>query len=263
MKLKQNQIDFYSENGYLVVENLFTHQEIDQLIQEMKGFDTLKHLPQVICETSGEIRSIFAPHKSFNVFDELYRQKRLISPAQQLLGEDVYLYQFKLNNKKAFIGEWWEWHQDFPYWHLDDGIQKPNMLSAMILFQDTTAAQGPLIFLPGSHKVGLVDFEPKQNSSEEGDYMNALGADLKYTVKKELIRDLANSKPLVLAEGSKGTCVFFHPNIFHASSSNMSPFDRNTAIITYNCTSNLPALKTGQRPEYLCARNFEPIHAIQ
>ncbi len=64
---------------------------------------------------------------------------------------------------------------------------------------------------------------------------------------------------LVVFEGEVGTCVFFHPNLFHASSSNLSPYDRNTAIITYNDVNNKPDDNENNRPEYICSRDFEAI----
>jgi ectoine hydroxylase len=163
MILKEEQIKYYNENGYLIINNLFSKDEIDALNEESSKFQSLKDLPNVILEKNDEVRSVFAPHKLSGMYDDLYKEKRLAIPAQQLLSSDIYLHQFKLNNKRAFIGDWWEWHQDFPYWHLDDGISKPHMISAMILMQDTTTIQGPLLFIPKSHKDGIVDFEPKDH----------------------------------------------------------------------------------------------------
>jgi ectoine hydroxylase len=269
MILKNEQIDYYNENGYLIINNLFSKPEIDNLNAEATKFSKLKELPNVILEKNGQIRSVFAPHTLSKKYDNLYKQDRLVNPAKQLLGGDVYLYQFKLNNKKAFIGDWWEWHQDFPYWHLDDGVDTPQMVSAMILLQDTTTIQGPLIFIPKSHKKGIVDFEPKEhhklisNSGVDIDIQNSLNADLKYTIKKNIITDLINKNGFFEASGVAGSCIFFHPNLFHASNSNISPFERNTAIVTYNNVFNLPLNKKSKRPEYLCSRDFEPIKILQ
>jgi ectoine hydroxylase len=183
-----------------------------------------------------------------------------VTPAQQLLGSPVYLYQYKLNNKKAYGGDWWEWHQDFAFWHRDDGVPLPRMVSAMILFQDTRSVQGPLLFVPGSHREGIAAFEDKRHlHDKEPDLMNSLNADLKYTINKTLLRKLAQDAGIASGEGPVGTCIFFHPNLFHASNSNVSPFDRYTAILTYNDVANLPEDRVNNRPEYICSRNFDPI----
>ena len=268
MILKEEQINFYHENGYLVVNNLFSKSEIEVLNEEASKFNHLKELPNVILEKNGEVRSVFAPHKISGKYDDLYKQNRLVGPAKQLLGNDIYLYQFKLNNKKAFVGDWWEWHQDFPYWHLDDGVNLPQMISAMILLQDTTTIQGPLTFIPKSHKNGIVDFEPKEhlmaisNSNASIDLKNSLTADLKYTIKKSIIAELINKYGVFEASGSAGSCIFFHPNLFHASNSNISPYERNTAIVTYNNINNLPKDGDIIRPDYICSRDFKQIKNI-
>jgi ectoine hydroxylase len=262
MILSQQQINYYHENGYLVIDNLFSRSEIDSLNEETATFSQLKNLPNIILENSGEVRSVFAPHKLSEKYEELYRNSDLVTFAEQLIGNEIYLYQFKLNNKRAFIGDWWEWHQDFPYWHLDDGVKLPQMTSAMILMQDTTTLQGPLTFIPKSHKNGIVDFEPKENMNS-ADLKHSLTADLKYTIKKKMIEELINKYGFYEATGKAGCCIFFHPNLFHASNANISPYERNTAIITYNDVNNLPPDRANNRPGYLCSREFEAIKVEQ
>lgn len=269
MNLNEEQINYYHENGYLVLNNLFSRAETDMLNEEALTFNHSKELPNVILEKNGDVRSVFAPHYSSNVFDKLYKQERLVGPARQLLETDVYLYQFKLNNKRPFRGSFWEWHQDFPYWHLDDGVHLPQMISAMILLQDTTAIQGPLVFIPKSHNIGIADFEPKEHLKIDSNYTDildlehSLSADLKYTIKKDAFAKLINEYGFFEALGQSGTCIFFHPNLFHASNTNISPYERNTAIVTYNCVNNLPPDKEINRPDYICSRNFMPIKPLK
>lgn len=260
MKLSKTQINFYNENGYLIIESLFNKSEVNKLKEAAKVFENCKSSPNVICEDNGDIRSVFAPQLHHEMFDWLYKEKRLVNVVSQLLNDAVYLYQYKLNNKKALTGKFWEWHQDFPYWHIDDGVEFPNMLSAMILFQDTNSFQGPLLLLPGSHKSGVANFQLKQHlKNKEIDIINSLNADLKYTIRQDLLHDYFINGNVVEAIGPIGTCVFFHPNLFHGSNSNISPFDRNTAIITYNDIKNLPQKEEDKRPEYICSRKFDPI----
>lgn len=264
MTLAEEQISFYNQNGYLVVDTLFAKSEVEMLNKEALKFNYFNELPNIILEKNGDIRSIFAPHKTSGIHDKLYKQDRLVNPAEQLIGSSVYLHQFKLNNKRAFIGDWWEWHQDFPYWHLDDGINAPKMISVMILLQDTTAIHGPLIFIPKSHNFGVIDFEPKKCFTDDvhADLNHSLSADLKYTIRKDIFAELLSKYGFFQASGSAGTCIFFHPNIFHASNVNISPYERNTAIITYNDINNLPPDRENNRPDYLCSRDFALIEKI-
>lgn len=261
MKLTTSQIQEYHEKGYLIVDTLFSQEEVLQLRASIGKIDD-KPMPNIIREENGDIRSVFAPQDFRPEFDWLYKQDRLITPTQQLLDDSsIYLYQYKLNNKKAFGGGIWEWHQDFPFWCLDDGVDKPHMLSVMILLQDTGHAQGPLMFIPKSQKTGIADFQYKAHFiGKEVDLVNSLNADLKYTIKNERIREMVDQDGIIPGIGQAGTCIFFHPNIYHGSNANISPYDRNTAIITYNSTSNTPPdRKEKNRPEYICSRKFESI----
>lgn len=261
MNLTQSQINTYKEIGFLIVEDLFTAKEVKTL---KNGIDkiTNRDTPNIIREKNGEIRSVFAPHNFREEFSWLYKQNRVLEPVKQLLNNiSIYLYQYKLNNKKAFQGGVWEWHQDFPFWNLDDGVKEPNMLSVMILLQDTNQAQGPLMFIPESHKNGVADFHPKEHLKGENIKLeNSLNGDLKFTVKRDLIKKMVDKNGMKPGIGSIGTTIFFHPNVYHGSNSNISPYDRNTAILTYNATSNLPEdKKENNRPDYICLRDFNPI----
>jgi len=257
MNLTKEQLAFYAENGYLVLKKLLSRKEVKLLTSRIVEFDKMKNLPNVICENDGSIRSIFTPNLYEPLFDELYRSERIVGPSRRLVGEDIYLYQYKLNLKRPFKGKAWEWHQDYAYWKLDDGIERPDMISAMIYLSDVKAYQGPLMIIPGSHKDDVVTFQDKAHLQGSVDLINALGADLKYTVHQKHITDMATKKGIKTLEFDAGTCIFFHPNLFHASTGNLSPFQRDTAIITYNSVTNLPT-KT-DRPTYVCADDYTPV----
>jgi len=127
--------------------------------------------------------------------------------------------------------------------------------------QDTSIIQGPLIVIPRSQKNGVVEFEYKKHLHDKSNgkkinLLNSLNNDLKFTVNKRILSSMINKEGVVVCEGTVGTCIFFHPNLFHASNSNISPFDRNTAIITYNSINNIPSLSRNIRPDYLCSREF-------
>lgn len=263
MELTKKQINEYHTKGFLILDTLFNKEEIQSLTEAVRKIDN-KPVPNIIREENGEIRSVFAPQHTRKEFNWLYKQERLVKPTQQLLdNSSIYLYQYKLNNKRAFKGGAWEWHQDFPFWYIDDGVKEANMLSVMILFQDTDYVQGPLMFIPKSHKTGIADFEPKEHLTEDKIVLeNSLNGDLKFTVKYDLIKQMVDENGIEGGIGKIGTVIFFHPNVYHASNANISPYDRNTAIVTYNTTSNLPEdRKDKNRPDYICLRDFNPIQA--
>jgi ectoine hydroxylase len=267
MKLEKEQLDFFEENGYLLIHDLFTAEEADVLLNEMS--DVIKEdCPRRILEKNGSVRSFFAPHFTNRVMDKAARDGRLVGPCSQLLNGDIYLYQAKLNTKAAMSGDWWEWHQDYTFWKQDDGMPGSNVLTAMIFLNDVTEFNGPLLVIPGSHKAGTVDSEENKIEIadekyrayvEEADYLTALTSDLKYTLKNRTIRKWAKEKGIVSAKGRKGSVLIFHGNIFHASSNNLSPWDRHTYLLTYNHVENQPEERENPRPDFIANRNAAPL----
>lgn len=273
MKLTVEQVTFYNENGYLLIENFFSNEEIAMLSAELpRTVD--KNSPRVVLEENGSVRSVFAPHLVNDTYEKLARLERLIVPTEQLIGTKVYLHQYKINTKKALKGDWWEWHQDFPYWHIDDGIKEPQMVSVMLYLQDTDSLNGALLVIPKTHKLGVVKFADKDLTAlskkieENGqhkhkEHLSSLSSDLKFTIDHNLLKELATDYGIVTASAKKGAVLFFHGNIFHASNNNLTPFDRDAVLITYNSVSNIPEEVKNPRPEFLAGRNYGPIEKVE
>jgi ectoine hydroxylase len=268
MKLTQEEVDFFSTNGYLEWDHLFDEHELESIIEEVPN-TIRQNDDRIIYEDNGAVRTIFAPDSVNELFDRLARLDRIVEPVKQLLGSDVYLHQFKINSKKAFTGDWWEWHQDYPYWHLEDFIPKPKMLSVMIFLQDTDHHSGPLMVIPGTHRDGVAEFQPKEHYNQEGnftyqgkeDLLSSLSADLKFTVKKELLKSSIQANGIKSMTGKKGKVLVFHGNLYHGSGVNMNYEDRNMVILTYNSVLNTPEKKS-PRPEYLANQDFRPIETV-
>jgi len=269
MKLSMDQIAFYHENGYLLIEDYLQKEEVEALQQELPNTIEVDS-PRIILEDNGSVRSVFAPHFVSDTYSRLSRLDRFVIPAEQLIGNKVYLHQYKINSKKGLKGEWWEWHQDFPYWHIEDGIKDPDMISIMLYLQDTDPSNGALMLIPKSHKLGIVTFALKdpvlmtEKTANSGnhqvkDYLSSLNSNLKFTVDHNLLKEMSIQHGIVTASGKKGSVLFFHGNTFHASNTNLTPFDRDAVLITYNSVSNTPGNKDNPRPEFLVSRNYDPI----
>lgn len=273
MKLRPEEIKAYHEDGYLFLENVFSQAETDQLLQEMKMV-IQEDCPRRILEKNGAIRSFFAPEFTNETFYHTTRTARLVHPSCQLLGSDVYIHQTKLNTKQALVGDWWDWHQDYTFWKKEDGMPTSNVVTAMIFLNDVTEFNGPLLLIPGSHQAGMIDngendlgkttddnawFRQYQTSTT---YMSALTADLKYTLTQQTIAAWAQKKGIYAAKGAKGSVLFFHGNVFHASSNNLSPWDRHTFLVTYNSVDNALTPMAKQRPDFIANRDFTPIAAL-
>jgi ectoine hydroxylase len=85
---------------------------------------------------SEAVRTNFAAHTYNDAYRRLGRHPRLIEPARQILGDDVYIHQFKINGKAAFDGDVWQWHQDYGTWFNDDDMPEPRAMNIAVFLED-------------------------------------------------------------------------------------------------------------------------------
>ena len=108
-------------------------------------------------KTGDVVRTNFAAHLYSYPFAKLARHPRMVEPIKQLFGEDVYMHQFKINGKQAFDGDVWQWHQDYGTWRNDDQMPEARAMNVAIFLDEVNEFNGPLMFIPGSHKQGVLD----------------------------------------------------------------------------------------------------------
>jgi ectoine hydroxylase-related dioxygenase (phytanoyl-CoA dioxygenase family) len=254
--------EIYAKNGYIIFDDYISSSEIN-LLNKTVNVVSHENLPGIVREDDGKkIRSINGAHMHNVTLKRLCRLPRLIMPAMTLLKNQVYVHQFKINFKSAFEGDVWEWHQDYIFWLKEDGMPKPNVLTVVIFLDDITEFNAPMFLIPGSHKYGTIDVEAKTNSNlskATPAWLNNTTAQLKYGANKDIIKKIALDNGLFSAKGKAGTVLYFDGNLFHASSSNISPFDRKIILITYNATDNALQEVSNQRPSFLANRDFSPL----
>lgn len=156
MKLTQEQIKAYDEEGYILLPSLFSQQEAALMKSRLPALYQMNR-DEVVKEKNGVVRTVFAAHTFDEVFARVASHPRLIDPARQLLNSEVYMHQFKINAKAAFNGDIWQWHQDFGTWHQDDGMPEARAMNVAIFLDDVNEFNGPLMFIPRSHKEGRLD----------------------------------------------------------------------------------------------------------
>ena len=132
MELTSYQIDEFQQRGFLLLKDRFSPAELKLLTREVEVIVGERN-EQTVMEASGAaVRSVYAPHACDPVFSMLGRDRRLVDPARCLLDGDIYVYQSKLNIKSPFVGEVWEWHQDYVFWHNEDKMPAARASAANI-----------------------------------------------------------------------------------------------------------------------------------
>ncbi|SIO91384.1 Ectoine hydroxylase [Nocardiopsis sp. JB363] len=256
--LSEEQIKKYGEDGYLLLENLFSEAEIGRCVSEFEKVASVDS-PELIRESeSGEVRGHHGAHLTVPFFDRLVRVRRLLEPARQVLGSPVYVHQFKINAKRALVGEVWEWHQDFLFWKEEDGMPEPRAVNFGIFLDDVTEFNGPLMVVPGSHREDLYDADPVG----EGTWESTLAARLRYRISAGTLADSTRGSRIVAPKGKRGSVLMFDCTILHASTANMSPHDRRMLFVSYNSTDNPLSEVPRPRPEFVAARDFSPLAEV-
>ncbi|MCC7416113.1 MAG: phytanoyl-CoA dioxygenase family protein [Acidobacteria bacterium] len=262
MRLTDADCKAYEERGYLLIPGAFSSAEIEAMKRELPALLADDSPRRVLEKDQQTVRALHGCHEINEVFGRLARHPRVAGPAQQILGSEVYVHQFKINIKAAFAGDVWKWHQDFIFWLKQDGMREPRAVNAFVFLDDVTEFNGPLFIVPGTHRLGVIDVPDGNPPGAQDAWRASFAADLKYSIAKDALADLVNRHGLVSPKGPAGTVMFTHCNVVHGSPPNMSPFDRTLAIVTYNSVENALLPVADPRPEFLVCRDATPLTLV-
>lgn len=270
MRLTQDQLKKYGDDGYVLLPECLSYREIEMMKAQLPA-TFAEDSPRRVVEKDGiMVRSVYGSHLTNDVFQRLTRHPRLVGPAMQILQSEVYVYQFKINAKLGFGGDLWDWHQDYIFWLKEDGMPTARVTSVVAYLDDVTEFNGPLFLIPGSHKEGVIDVSardksPAQDIRQHETYRQSptwianLTAKLRYALDKEVVARTIEKYGITSPKGPRGSLLFMDGNLVHGSPSNISPFDRAVVIVTFNSIENVPAAVSNPRPEFLSNRNPCPI----
>ena len=247
MKLTDRQIAQFRDDGFLILPSLFSPDEVEVLKAELPRLFAERRPENFREKRSDAVRTAMALHRRSDVYARLVRHPRLVEPARQILGDDLYIQQVKVNAKAAFSGDVWQWHYDFATHHGEDGVPEPLALNLHVLLDEATEFNGPIVFIRGSHKRGAA---PAVLDTETTSYPL-------WVVDNETVAGLAAEGGLVAAKGPPGTVLIFGDTLVHGSSINMTPWPRTIFSLILNPVSN--ALTRRNRPEHQHHRDLSPV----
>jgi ectoine hydroxylase len=255
VRLTPDQRAAFDRDGYLFFPSLFSAAETRTLTDAVPALYARRDAFNVREKDSNAVRTNFAAHLVSEPFARLARHPRMVEPVQDLLGEALYMHQFKINGKMAFEGDVWQWHQDYGTWKNDDLMPTERAMNVAIFLDDVNEFNGPLMFIPGSHKRGVVDARHDVTTTSYP----------LWRIDDELIAQLvarAGGKRggIVSPKGPAGSMILFHSCLVHASSSNLSPWNRVSVYLSLCAVSN--HIRRFKRPEYIAHRDFMPIECL-
>jgi ectoine hydroxylase len=255
MRLSDAQRARFERDGYLFFPGHFSPDEVRRLTDAVPALYEQREAWNVREKGSDAVRTNFAAHLVSAPFARLARHPRMIEPVESLLGEKLYMHQFKINGKMAFEGDVWQWHQDYGTWLNDDLMPEPRAMNIAIFLDDVDAFNGPLMFIPGSHRAGVL---------EAGHDTTTTSYPL-WTIDHALITRLVERAGgrhggIVSPQGPAGSMLVFHSCLVHASGSNLSPWNRVSVYLSLCAVSN--HIRRFKRPEYIAHRDFTPIECL-
>ena len=110
-------------------------------------------------------------------------------------------------------------------------------------------------FIPGSHKKGIIKAKHDLTTTSYP----------LWTIDNDLIRQLVDRAGgrkggIVSPRGPAGSMIIFHSCLVHASSNNLSPFNRISVYLSLCAVSN--HIRRFKRKEYIAHRDFTPIECL-
>src|SRR6266568_4318992 len=233
MRLTPEQLKAFDDDGYLFLPDCFGADEVAALRREAEAIYRSDR-PELWREKSGAPRTAFAAHTYNEGFRLLGAHPRLIEPVEQLFGEKLYMHQYKLNAKAAF----------------DGGMPEPRAMNISVFLDEVMPINGPLMFIPGSHKSGVL---PAEHDEATTSYPL-------WTLDHATITRLVRAAGIVAPTGKPGGVLMFHGNLVHASTANITPYPRTIVYLTLCAVSNY--IRKPTRPEWIAHRDFTPIEAV-
>ena len=260
--LSAGQLGMFERDGVLMLEDVFDPGEVagfQARLDRMAADPVVRADERTVTERdSDEVRSVFEVHRSDDLFARLAADPRVADIARQLLGDEVYIHQSRINVKPGFAGNGFWWHSDFETWHAEDGMPRMRAVSASISLTDNYPFNGPLMVIAGSHRV----FVPTRGETPDEHYKRSLRKQEIGVPDEVSLRELTRSSRIDQMVAPAGSVTFFDCNLMHGSTGNMTPFPRSNVFLVFNAMGNAltePFAARHPRPGFIAARQADPL----
>ena len=239
--ITNQQINYYKDKGYLVVENAIPQDKLkelqkvtDEYVANSKDVvvnDDVYDLADDHSSTNPNLRRLKNPHLLHDVYKNITEDACILDIVEKLVGKNIRRDHTKLNFKSARGGESIEWHQDWAFYpHTNDDIVEVG-----IFLDDCGEENGPLMAVPGSHKGPLDDHH------HQGVFIGAVDP-------SKSNYDLKTAEPFLAKAGS---ISLHHVRSLHGSKKNNSDKSRRVLFVGYTAAESWPIkgiLELGLKP---------------
>ena len=236
--LTQSQIDDFRRDGVLTVENAVTPAQLAALNAEIAGWvaesrghsepfgpPTLDDRPRfdMGAEHTAEnpaLRRVNNPSDISDAYRDVMQNAATVDLVSQLIGPNLKFHHCKINLKLPSSDTTVAYHQDFLFTpHTNDDV-----VTALLMLDDVTEANGCLRVVPGSHR------GPLYSLYSGGRFTGSVSAE-------DEARLLEQSVPVT---GKAGSVCLMHTRLAHGSAPNGSDRSRNLYICVYSAADAFP-----------------------
>ncbi|KAG2460334.1 PAHX protein, partial [Polypterus senegalus] len=225
--LTLEQRHFYEKNGFIVIKNLVSHEDLDTFRDEFEkicrkevnvpGMLIMKDITVANSELVPD-QKVITKLQQFEEDPVLFRYcclQQILKYVECIIGPNIMAMHTMLINKPIDTGKKTSrhpLHQDLHYFPFRPA---DRIVCAWTAMEKIDRSNGCLVVLPGSHKEIL---KPHDYPEWEG------GVNILY----HGIRDFDPNLPYVHLVMEKGDTVFFHPLLIHGSGRNRTQGFRKT-----------------------------------
>jgi len=211
--LTEAQIVSYHEQGYVVVDDVFTGDELNTMDQE---------LDRLMATGVGDgaagrgwIMSLGLVSKATEVF---CADERILDMVAPIVHPGIAIYSAKLVTKEPFDDVICHWHQDDAYYTKHS--QSENRMSVWIPLQDTEIEHGCLELIPGSHTSGLQSTRIRKTGT------CTLAMDVEVNMSERIFCPI-----------NAGSMILFSALLWHGSAGNRTSQRRRAFIVSYQAAT--------------------------
>ena len=143
--LAPEQIDGFRRLGYLAPIPVLSNARAAVLLQQLEDFERSQGGP-----LKGALRH--KSHLLFSWLNDLIREEKILDAIEDLYGADLLCWTTNFFIKEAHDPAYVSWHQDSTYW----GLSKPDVVTAWVALSESSAANGAMEVIPGSHLLSQI-----------------------------------------------------------------------------------------------------------
>ena len=235
--LSREQVEFFNANGYLVVEDAVTPDQLDALRQDFAGWveesrghdeawgEIINGKPRFDVEkghsaATPALRRVNAPHEVSDAYFNVMADSKMTDMVADLIGPDVKLHHTKINSKLPGSATAVKWHQDFPFTpHTND-----DLITALLMVDEVNTENGPLEVWADTHN-GTI-----HTLWHDGQFTGA--------VSNEITEQALQKR--TICTGKAGSVCLMHTRLLHGSAPNRSDASRTLFICVYSAADAMP-----------------------